>query len=234
MTPSDTDDTGTLKARGYTESFFGDSADSYFGKRGEGEAGGTKRRYYGKYRGTVVENADPLSQCRLIVTVPDVKMLSPSTWALPCVPFAGPLMGMYVVPPPIGAGIWVEFEQGDPDKPIWVGCYWDNQPVPGEPGLLAEVANFAPPGSPFVTIEVPGAGIGVTAVPVQSPTPGLPGSVTLYAGPGTSITLSEAGISLFSSTISITATEAISLVSPNVGISAITSFNVNGPALTVK
>jgi hypothetical protein len=225
MTQPDTDDSGTLGSRGYTESLFGD-------KNGA-EAGGTKRRYYGKYRATVAENADPLSQGRLSVIVPDVKMLSPSTWALPCVPFTGPLMGMYVVPPPIGAGIWVEFEQGDPDKPIWVGCYWDNQSVPGEPGLLAEVANFAPPGSPFVTIEVPAAGIGVTAVPVANPTPSPPGNVTLYVSPGTSITLSEAAISLFSSTISITATEAISLVSPNVGITAVTSFNVNGPELTV-
>ena len=127
----------------------------------------------------------------------------------------------------------MEFEQGDPDKPIWVGCYWDNQPVPGTPGLLAQIANFAPPGSPFVTIEVPGAGIGVTAVPVPNPSPSPPGSVTLYVGPGTSITLSEAAISLFSSTIEITATDVISLVAPNVGISAVTSFSVNGPELTV-
>ena len=55
--------------------------------------------------------------------VPDVLGLVPSTWAEPCVPLAGPTgppMGVYLVPP-IGAGVWVEFEHGDPDYPIWVG-----------------------------------------------------------------------------------------------------------------
>ena len=47
----------------------------------------------------------------------------PTTWALPCVPIAGKQDGVYMVPQ-IGAGVWIEFEQGDPDYPIWVGGFW--------------------------------------------------------------------------------------------------------------
>jgi Type VI secretion system/phage-baseplate injector OB domain len=80
--------------------------------------------YYGKYRGTVINNIDPLQRARLLLEVPDVTGLTPTSWAEPSLPLAGPTgppMGMYMVPP-IGAGVWVEFEQGDPSKPIWTGC----------------------------------------------------------------------------------------------------------------
>ena len=80
--------------------------------------------YWGKYRGTVINNIDPLFEGRLLCEVPDVFSFVPSTWAVPCVPLAGPTgppMGVHLVPP-IGAGVWVEFEHGDPDFPIWVGC----------------------------------------------------------------------------------------------------------------
>ena len=39
------------------------------------------RRYYGKYRGTVVNNIDPMMRGRLLVTVADVGGLTPSSWA---------------------------------------------------------------------------------------------------------------------------------------------------------
>ena len=81
-------------------------------------------KFYGKFRGTVINNVDPLMRGRLLLEVPDVTGLVPSSWAEPCVPLAGPSgppMGVYMVPP-IGAGVWVEFENGDPDHPIWTGC----------------------------------------------------------------------------------------------------------------
>jgi hypothetical protein len=46
-------------------------------------------RYYGKYRGTVIQNVDPEQRGRIQVMVPDVSGLMPSSWALPCVPIAG-------------------------------------------------------------------------------------------------------------------------------------------------
>ncbi|WP_367324315.1 phage baseplate assembly protein V [Streptomyces sp. HUAS ZL42] len=80
-------------------------------------------RYLGKFRGRVVDNNDPLRIGRITVEVPDVLGETPSTWALPCLPFTGPQSGQFVVPPP-GAGVWVEFEQGDPSFPVWTGCWY--------------------------------------------------------------------------------------------------------------
>ncbi len=83
-------------------------------------------KFYGKYRGTVVNNIDPEFRGRLICMVTDVLGPVPSSWCEACTPLAGPTgppMGAYLVPP-IGAGVWVEFEQGDVDHPIWTGCWY--------------------------------------------------------------------------------------------------------------
>ena len=80
------------------------------------------QKFYGKYRGTVVNNIDPLQIGRIQVSVPDVSVI-PGIWAMPCMPIAGKQEGVFMVPQ-IGAGVWVEFEQGDPDYPIWVGGFW--------------------------------------------------------------------------------------------------------------
>ena len=82
-----------------------------------------RQRYYGKYRGTVVNNIDPMQIGRIQAIVPDVSGVIPTSWAMPCLPVAGINTGVFTVPP-IGAGVWIEFEQGDPDYPIWVGGYW--------------------------------------------------------------------------------------------------------------
>lgn len=79
--------------------------------------------FWGKYRGTVINNVDPENRARLQVMVPDVLSLIPSSWAECCAPLSGmtgAAAGVFMVPP-IGAAVWVEFEQGDPNKPIWTG-----------------------------------------------------------------------------------------------------------------
>src|SRR5207344_741830 len=55
--------------------------------------------FYGKYRGTVINNVDPMLLGRIQAMVPDVAGLVPSSWAMPCVPVAGINMGMFTVPP---------------------------------------------------------------------------------------------------------------------------------------
>jgi Type VI secretion system/phage-baseplate injector OB domain len=75
-------------------------------------------RYYGIYRGTVINNIDPMQIARIMVSVPDVGGITPSTWAMPCVPISGKQMGTFMVPQ-IGSGVWVQFEGGDPDFPVW-------------------------------------------------------------------------------------------------------------------
>ena len=83
-------------------------------------------QFLGKYRATVRQNLDPDRRGRLQLHVPDVLGDESSAWAEACVPLAGPPgapMGVYLVPP-LGTGVWVEFEQGDPQRPVWVGCRW--------------------------------------------------------------------------------------------------------------
>ena len=89
--------------------------------------------------------------------VPDVFGILPSSWALPCVPLAGPTMGTSFVPPPVGSSVWVEFEQGDPQMPIWVGCFWD---TPATLGTMAMARRGRSP-TPSVTLETLTSGIGI-------------------------------------------------------------------------
>lgn len=88
-------------------------------------------RFYGKYRGVVTATIDPLRMGRVQVTVPAVAGTEAS-WAMPCVPFGALGGGASPLPPP-GAPIWVEFEGGDPDRPIWTGTFWREGEGPSPP-----------------------------------------------------------------------------------------------------
>lgn len=94
-------------------------------------------QFFGKYRGKVENNVDPLQQGRLQVSVPAVLGDGRMSWAMPCVPYAGAGVGFFAIPPN-RANIWVEFEGGDPDYPIWSGCFWEVGEVPAMPAV-AEV-----------------------------------------------------------------------------------------------
>ncbi len=97
-------------------------------------------RFLGKYRGLVVDNNDPLLRGRLKAMVPAVLGEIPSGYAEPCVPYAGTTSGLFAIPP-IGAGVWIEFEAGDPSRPVWTGCWW----ATGE----APISEMGAPPSPF-------------------------------------------------------------------------------------
>ena len=90
-------------------------------------------RFYGKYRGLVVDNNDPQQLGRLKAQVPEVLGEVNSGWALPCVPYAGDGSGQYTVPER-GTGVWIEFEAGDPSRPIWSGCWWADGQLPADKG----------------------------------------------------------------------------------------------------
>ncbi|MDB5034131.1 MAG: type secretion system Vgr family protein [Chlorobi bacterium] len=139
-------------------------------------------KYYGKYRGTVLNNIDPMQIGRIQVIVPDVSTILPSSWAMPCVPIAGKQMGTYVVPQ-VGAGVWIEFEQGDPDYPIWVGGFW---------GIVAEVPVLAlagVPASPSIVLQTTAQ----NAI-VVSDLPGPTGGIMLKSTTGASIIVNDTGI----------------------------------------
>lgn len=137
---------------------------------------------HGKYRATVINNVDPMQIGRIQAMVPDVAGFVPSTWAMPCVPAAGINTGFFTVPM-IGSGVWIEFERGDPDYPIWVGGYW---------GTVAEVpllAHAVPPGITGFTIQTPlKNGI------VISDVPGPTGGILIQTTTGAMISVSDVGI----------------------------------------
>ena len=83
----------------------------------------TGAAFYGKFRGIVTDIQDPLMMGRIKASVPDVLGEQESGWAMPCAPFGGSGMGFFSLPS-VGAGVWIEFEYGDPDYPIWSGCWW--------------------------------------------------------------------------------------------------------------
>ena len=141
-------------------------------------------KFYGKYRGTVVNNVDPQQIGRIQVIVPDVSNVMLSSWVMPCVPVAGMQTGMFAVPP-FGAGVWIEFEHGDPDYPIWTGCFW---------GTVAEVpalARTVPPAFSGITLQtVLQNGIVISDAP---PSPGT-GGIMLKSAFGASIIVNDTGI----------------------------------------
>lgn len=142
-------------------------------------------QYFGKYRGTVVNNIDPEMRGRLLLNVPDVLGMVPSSWAEPCVPLAGPTgppMGVYMVPP-IGAGVWVEFEQGDPDYPVWVGCRW------GSAADIPPLAHAGLPVSPNIVMQTTGQN-----TLVVSDLPGPTGGIMLKSATGATIIVNDTGI----------------------------------------
>ncbi len=138
-------------------------------------------QYLGKFRGVVTDNQDPLQIGRVRARVPDVTGDQECGWAMPCFPFGGNGMGFFALPS-VGAGVWIEFEHGDPDYPIWAGCWY---------GTLAEVPPelLAPPYKK-VLLKTEGG----TSITLDD-TPGL-GGITLEMASGQKITMSATGIEI--------------------------------------
>src|ERR1700754_3496879 len=82
--------------------------------------------FYGKFRGVVTDNNDANHLGRIRAKVPDVFGNEDSGWAMPAVPYAGRQVGLYLIPP-VEALVWIEFEHGDPEYPIWTGCFWGTE-----------------------------------------------------------------------------------------------------------
>jgi hypothetical protein len=140
-------------------------------------------KYYGKYRGIVLNNIDPMQKARLLVQVSDVLGLAISSWAMPCVPVAGIQMGMYVLPV-INASVWVEFEGGNADYPIWTGGFW---------GSAAEVPPLAfagVPGVPNMVMQTQG----MYTLLLSDLAAGPVGGIMLKSPTGAFITVNDTGI----------------------------------------
>jgi uncharacterized protein involved in type VI secretion and phage assembly len=138
-------------------------------------------QFFGKYRGTVTDIQDPLMTGRIKAKVPDVMGDQESGWAMPCAPFGGSGMGFFALPK-VGAGVWIEFEHGDPDYPIWTGCWF---------GSVSEMPSdlLAPPYKKVMIKTEGGHSI------ILDDTPGK-GGITLQTSGGQKIVMNSTGIEI--------------------------------------
>lgn len=139
-------------------------------------------KFFGLYRGVVVANLDPQGVGRLSVSCTDVSEVA--TWAMPCMPLAGSGMGAVLVPP-VGAGVWLQFEAGDPARPVWVGGYWSSAT---ETPAASQAAS--PSGPPIVLQSA------LQNRLVISDLPGPAGGVMLQSASGATIRVTDAGITI--------------------------------------
>ncbi|HEX2049881.1 MAG TPA: phage baseplate assembly protein V [Actinomycetota bacterium] len=154
--------------------------------------------FYGKYRGKVENNVDPMLLGRVQVSVPAVLGDGRMSWAMPCAPYGGAGVGLFAVPP-VGANVWVEFEAGDSDYPIYSGCFWAIGEVPAQPAL-PQVKVWKTDAITITVSDLPGAG-GVT-MEVNPPAVATPLKLSLTSAGieitngGASVKLSPVSVSL--------------------------------------
>jgi uncharacterized protein involved in type VI secretion and phage assembly len=170
-----------------------------------------EHRFYGKYRALVKDNADPEKRGRLRLSVPSV--LGPdvvSGWALPCTPYAGHADRGFFFIPEVDDGVWVEFESGQLEYPVWVGSFW------AKPGGTTEVpapgSDQQPPTSKIIktgkhVIELADAD-GSEAIIITDTTNSNvitldANGVVVEDANGNKITMESAGITIESSKIKI-------------------------------
>lgn len=164
-------------------------------------------RFFGKYRGSVTNNIDPEQLGRVQISCPAVLGSGSLSWAMPCVPLSGNGHGIFCVPT-IGAFVWVEFEGGNPNHPIYSGGFW------GGSGEVPSLALQGLPTTPSIVLQTGGGNIvAISDVPGN-------GGILLQAAGGALIQINETGI-----TISNGQGAEITLTGPQV--------DVNGGALTI-
>lgn len=162
------------------------------------------QRFFGKYRGEVTDTADPTNRARLKVRCPAV-LGDQEAWAMPCVPYAGDGVGFFALPA-AGSSVWVEFEGGEINQPIWAGCFWKDSEI--DSGDAKETVMFLR--TPGVSIRVDNSG----------------GTVEIEASGGAKITLDSNGVTIEAPEIGLSANGASATLSAS-------GFDAMSGALTV-
>lgn len=152
-------------------------------------------RYFGLYRGSVQNNVDPLGLGRLQVAVPSVPGASAMSWAMPCTGYGGSGVGFFALPP-VGAKVWIQFEEGNSSDPVWMGVFWDSSTRPPASPPVELMKVFKTSGITITITDTPGAamfeiktasgakiGMGPTGIEIDN---GMGASIKLQ-GPQTSV-----------------------------------------------
>lgn len=198
-------------------------------------------KYWGKYRGKVLSTEDPTVSGRLLCSVAALPEMA-LNWAVPCVPYASVGQGFFALPTE-ESDVWIEFEGGEPDKPIWSGGYWEF----GEEPVMPEISPEAPElvnilRSKFCTLlfndapEEGGVKLGaidpVVPVPVTltmnetgfsvtlgelSLTMNPEVGITLTAGE-TEVSLTPEGVNVVTGTVTVEAEEEVEVTVPNTSV----------------
>ena len=142
------------------------------------------KKFFGKYRGSVLSNLDPQRIGRLQVKIPSLLASTPAIWAVPCFPCAGHQMGVWALPE-IGAGVWVEFEEGDLTRPVWTGSWYASS---------ADVPALALAGDPvYPSIVLQTARQNCIALSDAS---GPAGGIVIKTASGAILSINDAGITI--------------------------------------
>lgn len=88
-------------------------------------------RYFGVYRAVVVDNNDPKNLGRIKVIIPQVSGENVTDWAWAINPPKATVttitpaetVPVVTTSPAIDAGVFVMFEAGDPNFPLWIGTF---------------------------------------------------------------------------------------------------------------
>jgi len=155
------------------------------------------KQFFGKYKGVVTDNKDTMFSGRVRAKVNEVFGDNECGWATACLPFAGPQMGFFAIPP-VGAGVFIEFEGGDPDRPIWSGGWLSlsdidpaaNVPVPYKKLIIKTEGGTSitlddtpqTGGITFKTADGPSLTLSALGTVIDGGQP--PGSITIKAGMG--------------------------------------------------
>jgi uncharacterized protein involved in type VI secretion and phage assembly len=160
------------------------------------------RQFFGKFPGKVTLNVDPEQRGRLQVSCPAVLGDGRNSWAMPCVPFAGSGVGFFVLPP-VGANVWVEFVGGDPDYPIWSGCFWGLGEAPVTPAV-AERKVLKTNAATITIDDIPGAGGITIETALGMKIAVTPAGIEIDNGQGAKISMTGPNVSINNGALEVT------------------------------
>jgi hypothetical protein len=147
-----------------------------------------------------VNNVDPEFRGRIMARVTDVTGAFTTSWAEPVVPFAGPNAGQLSMPP-VNAGVWIEFENGDPDRPVWLGGLWGS--ATEAPATAKTLTSTGPAGAATIIQTMD---LNMVCVSDKGMLSLLPmGGILISAGSST-IMIDKTGIKMTAATITVNGT----------------------------